>query len=457
MPFLIAHIVLCLGLVGISWIHGLPFLEAGRPIEDIHYQLNPASVIATSLLALLVFNSLILFLRRERLSISRRFAVGLAVLCSCSLPMNSGDFFSYVQFARLFGLYGLSPYTTPYGAIHDDYLSFTWFNDTTNYGPLAHLGALPAAWMSALNPYLGFVVLKLTWLLLGLLAIFLLRRIERASKQSDNSLLFLFALNPLWLVEVFINGHNDIIAVALLLLLIDSIWRKKTDLIFLAGAALPLFKLPLGVVPAFLALFFGCKREWRKAGAIVFITSIGLGGFVFLLGGLDALAVFLRKSAPLTAHSLLGRMAWLAENLNVDLRLSPEWAFFVDSLPFVGGLLMLATVIGVAVRAARDPHRQAAMIHGLGVVMLSLAFFWGTQFWPWYGLWVLPFTVSLWDRIGFRALSLGLGFAGLATLTPFYWRSLGAGPSIDALGLLWVGLPFLVLIAVLANRPWRSA
>lgn len=436
---LILHFIFLAILVTLSWFHGLPYLEAERYIADIQYSTDWTSHAYLAALLGMCVNYFFMMSRRFKTPSEesvRRWTWAFMILGICSLPANTGDFFSYIEFGRLILVHDINPYVQGYSAVKDPYSSYTWFGLPTNYGPLTLASFLPAAYFSQISAAAGFIALKATWLAFASLCLWVLKKFNGWDRWF-----LLFVTHPLWLVEVLINGHNDVIAVFLIL---ASAWalrfgREKT--LFAFSGALSIFKLPLGIVPAFLALDLLKRRRWKSFFQLSAFVSALVGLILLAIGDETAIRGFLGGSAPLTIHSFPGRIAWVIQTFfPVEQSI---WANVIQALPLIGAAGLVASLISAVF------FSQAESIKKIGWLLILLGYLWGTQYWPWYGLWALPSVIVV-RETRFLAIFSGIVFSGYTMYSNYYWEILFRSQKNDAqlVESLYILIPTFAFVAL---------
>jgi hypothetical protein len=450
---ILLQLALSLALVIISWIHGWPDISNHHSIQDIEYSHGILSTVYFSCLALFCINYVYILYRdlpKTSAQSAWRASLIASVVASFGLVLNTGDFFSYLQFARLWSIYGLNPASEVYSSVHDSYSSFVWFQDTSNYGPLSHLVLFPAAWLSELSIPLGLIAVKMTWLGLGLLCLFQLKTFFDLKNLAGRRWFLAFSLNPFWLLEVFINAHNDILIVLFLLLLGIQLLKNPSSTWKTAfyASLLPLIKLPLGIVIAYLSFTVAWRKKGRSLLIYLSAGSLALSALFLFLGNSSAVLKFFKGSMPLSSQSFIGRIGWLLQTFEGPTVVGPIMAQIVPLLGVLGAsfILLLLAVVSFSERKTQAPLR------GLSWCLWSLVYLIGTQFWPWYALWILAFAI-LWQNETFFKFYLINSFASLIIYSSAYWQVLLNPPSdIIAAWPLFIPILGLILSLLVAFR-----
>ena len=204
----------------------------------------------------------------------------------CLWPVTSKDVFVYMAEGRMVAQGGLNPYLHTYAEFNTDSL-FTkivtpWtYNHTSVYGPFFILISAGLTWLGGGNLFLNLFLFKLFFVLLNIACGFLIYKIS-----SNEQIFFLYAWNPLILLEFAANGHNDIITIFFLLFSIFFLTKKQTNRNYLWPYTLLLFStltkyLTLPLLPIF-ALFTSKFYKTNKEKFIYLAKLVSITLLVFL-------------------------------------------------------------------------------------------------------------------------------------------------------------------------------
>lgn len=226
-------------------------------------------------------------LKKKQLSLDNvKTLIGVTVVILLfSYPaMLSYDIFNYIATAKVSFFYHENPYVImPMEFINDPLLLFMHAaNKTALYGP---------SWISlAVIPYvLGFGNFLLTLLNFKIfIAVFYLITVSLIWKISKNlESIFLFALNPLVIIETLISGHNDIVMMffalfALYLVIKNKIWQ---GFIFLIIAILIKYAT-LFLAPIFIFILYKILKNQKINWEYIFYLSYLFMMAIFFLSPL---------------------------------------------------------------------------------------------------------------------------------------------------------------------------
>jgi hypothetical protein len=282
-----------------SLLPGLPDTALTEPLGSSLYATPALALGAVMLWLALGYVAALVLLGRDLGDLPRAtwVVVGSALVFQLTLAFLPGllsqDVFSYVAYGRLAAAYDLNPYIWPPSVIPRDavvpWVAEVWRTYTSPYGPLwvdvqwamARLTgdesiADQAMAFRLLANVLLLANLALLWRLLGCL-LPLTRRDRCASLAA-------LAWNPLVLLEVSTNAHNDVLMVTFTLLALLLLARSSTGL--LAGASLTLgalVKYLSGIGLVWLAVALAARpasgrRRALRPGGLVVVSLMLLAG-----------------------------------------------------------------------------------------------------------------------------------------------------------------------------------
>ena len=339
-------------------------------------------------------------------------------------PITANDLFRYVLRARIWAVYGASPMLAPPDAFpKDPYLPFAgefgaW---VSGYGPLWELMAqVPVRLLGATEMVGGSVSLKILVLLCYLacavlLGWFVKPHVTLGSGNASVTVLVFFAWNPLVLMQVMGNGHNDMVLMLFLVLGIAwwqrGHWWATTLALALAVAA----KAPaLLVIPLFVVALAREQAAWRQR-------------IPKLLGaGAIGLVVIYLCYAPLGPLNQIFQDVWntitkgLGPVLAASNTLNTAWAW-------------LTTQLGFAPLSSNTPPGLGAMLTTRrGFAIASAVRMTLREITPWDVAETLPRTTARYIFFGFYAWTLvqvwrkKLNFVTAGFLVYFYELMFGA-------------------------------
>jgi hypothetical protein len=196
---------------------------------DFGYNRRQDSWLVYLFLIILLFLFHYLFISRNKKLIISPFTIALVIggILLFSYPFLSADFFSYIFYARITTLYFKTPYTNIPGDFYlDPWLRFTqWTGHNSLYGPVFFLISLVPSFFGFAKLLPTFLLFKLVAAGFYLLAVWLFQKINK--KWA-----LVFATSPLVIIEGLVNGHNDLIAVSLVIAGIYYFSKKNN---FLSG------------------------------------------------------------------------------------------------------------------------------------------------------------------------------------------------------------------------------
>jgi alpha-1,6-mannosyltransferase len=316
-------------------------------------------------------------------SLSPRVVIGaiaaLIALCTLAPPILSADLFSYVAYARMGALHGLSPYVHgPVVIKHDAVYPFThWVFTKSVYGPVftltsyafAPFGLTATLWgLKALEGLAAGVLVAATW--------------GTARRLGRDPLLpaMVVGLNPVVLLYGVGGGHNDVLMLALAMA--GVLWVVAGREASGAGAlaASVAVKASTAIVAPFMLL--GAARRDR-----------------LLKGGLLAAAVIAAVGFAVFGTHVIGFLVQLEKHQSLSSTSSwPETlSGLFGKIPAVGAIGRVVFGIGLVGLLWATWRGRIHWIAGAGWAILLLAV---TSPWllAWYTFWPLPFAAVSDDR-----------------------------------------------------------
>lgn len=243
------------------------------PLQNLGWYQRPLATVIFVVLSLL-FIAAYLFLIRRRLS--WRWLVAVAVLGISAYPMFSYDLFNYLFNAKMVWIYQANPHVqTAIEFSADPMLRF--MQNIHTPAPYAY------GWTAAsLLPGLAWFSTKFTlafWAMKTFIAAFwlgqlwILRQLVNKLFPKESWRFWLFALNPLMLVETLINGHNDVVMMFLALL---SYWfllhSKKIKSILLLLLSISIKYVTVVLLPVFTFHLRGGKLDIPLWASVALLT-----------------------------------------------------------------------------------------------------------------------------------------------------------------------------------------
>lgn len=297
---------------------------------------KPLYVGAIVALHLVYFGALIFAIRRARREESdarseKRQALIVwvaggvcALILLWSYPLFSQDVFDYLFHTHEWVAYGASPFTHVPAQFSFDplYPYVSWTQAPSPYGPVWIYLTAALSWLAGENLFANLVLFKLlsvaSYLGSTLLLFLILDRFMPRYRLAGT---FLFALNPLVLMEFGGSGHNDIVMLFFAMLAAWLVVNRRFGLGLASLTASALVKIvTIFLFPIFLAFVWrrlverkgnGITHDARNGGrsfvstiqnspllalALYLLLSVALAGCLYLpiWEGLDSMA-FLRR------------------------------------------------------------------------------------------------------------------------------------------------------------------
>jgi hypothetical protein len=184
---------------------------------------------------------------------AKKIICAVYILLALSYPFTSYDLFNYIMTAKVTFKYQENPYITmPTEILNEPGLAYTRAaNKTALYGPMFIAVTYVPYKIGGGNIWQTIIMYKLMMSAFGIGLVWMIWKISKSVQSA-----LWFGLNPLVLLELAANGHNDVImmlpAIAGVTLLVSSSVRKK----IWSWALLVLSILVKGVTAFLIPLFF---------------------------------------------------------------------------------------------------------------------------------------------------------------------------------------------------------
>ncbi len=398
-----------------------------------------------------------------------RRALGVSGLLALPLlfvyPVFAIDMLMYGVRSRLWLFHGANPFLVPPSAVPDEPwagLCGEWITATSGYSPLWEVIALLPAVVAGSERFLVHLMgLKVLAGLAYLADVWLLTRVLRAIYGEAGLVRLLYvAWNPLVLLELVGNGHNDGLMLTFVLLAVWFVLQKQDVVAHVALAAAVLVKVtPVFLWPLLWLWGMTARATWqeraRYTAAVALILGITAGVFALFLWPDPSPWQALRESdsSSRTLQTLAILAAAAAHVPHAYTRVQTAFR-----IVFVALYVALAVWLWRRSRGATsEDERVTALIHAwLAALALAVLVF-ASNWRPWYTTWLLmlaalsPSAAWLW---GVYTLSI------TAATGDVYWTNVRwtFTPRLSPLVAHLVGVPYVfgipIACAIRAGR-WK--
>lgn len=375
------------------------------------------------------------------------WTAGAALALMAVVPFHSRDIYGYINRGAQQAFYDLNPYIFTVEDLpnwHQDLMFHDhWINNPCPYGFFFALLAKGICLLSGHHFFASFLLFKgfnvlthlaTTW------AVFAASRRWQHPRPWFNA--YLYGLNPLMLLQMIGNGHNDLLLGLTLMASVVMITDRERS-----WMALPMLMLSVMTKYAAIAalpwlLSYSLKqKDWRglALGSLLSIAGFGLLALPFV----SDLQAFpwdrMVDNAGLTQHSLHSMLCrtvfYLAKGF-------PAMAPWVEParLGFKGALYVIALILysDLWLRAIRRPDglTPGKLAAGVASGMMLLLLVASSKFNVWYLGMVFPLLLLLDETARLRRF--GLLLAGVQLLAFTALENLHIGNVLFLLVLPWV-------------------
>lgn len=404
----------------------------------------------------------------------RAFVFASAVLFGLTLifvyPVFAIDMLFYAVHSRLWLLHGANPLLVPTANFPQDpwiSLKGEWLNTTSGYSPLWEVVALVPGFIAGAERFLLHVLgLKIIALLAYLADVLLLDRLlARLWPEERGWRLLYFAWNPLVLLELVGNGHNDGLMITFMLLALLWVAQGRDVASHVALALSVLIKVtPLFLWPLLYLWGLARRPTWRAR----FAYTLAVAGMVALTVGVFALflwpdptawQVFHESESAGRSPQALGILAAMATG-----HLARPYTTVQNAFHTLFGLLYLGALVWAARcfwqlghREQADRERTITLVRGWVLVLALLIAIFSSNWRPWYTTWLLALAPLL-SSSAWQGGILTLSFTALVgdlfwTNVRWRFREFLTPVIAHVIGVAWVfGMPVVVSQLIIRDR-----
>ena len=312
-----------LGLAELLYLsfYGLKALSLRLGVENLFFKDNRIfGLFILIFIALFFLYKSTLKLVTEETSFKTLFICSIVINFSFLFIWNlsTDDFYTYIFRFRLLPKYGANPYLVPYDAFPNDafysLIKTYWSRETTIHGPVFMLFGSLLSYLGGDSLFRNIYLFKLVFIALNISSGYLIYKITASVKSF-----FLYAFNPLVLFELSLNGHFDVLMIAILLGGLYLIAKRKTWLNQALGTILLFVSILTKYMILIVVPLYSLLALRKVAGVkdrIWFIITIMVGS---LLVSVLALYPFEERFEIFDRVSRIARARLLGPSLGISL------------------------------------------------------------------------------------------------------------------------------------------
>ena len=310
----------------------------------------------------------------------------ISIIFMLTLPTLSSDIYYYIGDSWLSAKYGENPYYTSVNdlqnqGINDTILQNTgyWKTTTSVYGPLWNFIAKILVTLSFGNITIALYIFKIAALITHLGLCYLIYKLTNSTKN-----VLIYGLNPLVLVELLSNVHNDIYLILFVFLSLYFIIKKKNIyLAILAMSCSIAIKYSTVLIVPFLLLYYFKEEKMGKKLAYCIISGLSIILLVVIM--------YMPYYKDLTIFTnMLVQNEKFSQSIRLFLfqNLSNKFSKIIGdiSLP-IFAIIYVGLIIKLLIKNEKDFGK---IINSYNWIMLAFIFLILTNFQKWYILWLLP-------------------------------------------------------------------
>lgn len=339
-----------------------------------------------------IFSILYLVILKEEKNIFKNkkeiflFILIISFIFILMLPIFSSDIFYYIGDSWIASKYEKNPYYTTVedlqrDGINDEILSNTgyWKNTVSVYGPLWNSISKLLVSFSFGNVTIALFIFKITFLLVHLINCYLIYKITQ-----DNKYVLMYGINPLILIELLSNVHNDIFLLLFIYLALFFLIKQKNIFFMTIFIAMSIaIKYTTVLLVPFILIYYFKDYKLLKRISFCFLSGISIIGIVIILymPYYRDITVFTNMLVQGTKYSQSLMLIALGKLNNNTFKM------ITDNIMIVFGILYLAIIIKMLLQKELKIEK---MFKGYNAIMLFFIFIVLTNFQTWYISWLIP-------------------------------------------------------------------
>jgi len=319
--------------------------------------------------------------------------LGASACLLLTYPGQSTDIADYSFRAHMLVHLGKNPLTTPPSAVipFDSYPYLSWYRVVDPYGPVWHwlAGGLHAlVGDDVLANFLAFKFLAI--IATGASGVFIYAILRQIASSYAVAGLALWLWNPLVLNEGALNGHNDLVMVAIMLAGLWLMLGRHATVGVVTLVVAGLVKVSAWILLPVVFVWLLRQRGWRHGLAVIALASCAGGLLVFLayapFGGWALLPEMLKD------RSWWPTGTWTAAAFYA-LRDGLHWPHDTVVGWVIGSVTLLFGIIAMILMVKIRDLRACAW--SVVLAYLLVASHW---FQPWYATWLVALAAIAIDR-----------------------------------------------------------
>jgi hypothetical protein len=375
---------------------------------------------------------------------SRKIFFYSAILFSVAglcLPNDSSDIYGYIARGAQQVFFNQNPYQEVVSSVEGwrqniFFTNMLWENNPAPYGPLFMLLCRGIVFISFDNFWISLFLFKLInvisffILVKVLMILFNSKNLDSVTETTASSyfgskqLLLVLLFNPLFLMEIAWNGHNDILMCLFICISFLCMQKNKFGLALLMMLIATLIKyLSIILIPLILIAAFKYSSNIKKL-----FSSLSCAGLISLL--ITAFSIIhyrlleidhsrFQENLTLSHKSLFSSLNAISQGLfKFSLTSEAKYVFFTAFIIFAVYLYVKFLFIhsSISQESPRiDNYSETLfqeLLNNAFLLMMGLILFTSPKFHSWYLLGFLPF-----GFISFPGISLALSFTHLLSFT----------------------------------------
>jgi hypothetical protein len=391
------------------------------------------------------------WLAQRQRSATLLLVVGFAAIFALQALMlpsfHSKDLYCYVNLGWSQVRYALNPYVHPIADLsdlrHDSMITPVWLYNPCPYG---FLFARFTRW-TAIVGHGRFRLTLLSFQIVNVIAYAIIAWLIVATRvrmrlPEDDSALYLFLWNPLVILLLLADGHNDILMSLAAVLAVYAGARGRWVLVIPLLALGVLTKYSTAVIIPFALIEMLFRRRLTEL-----ILSAAIAAGVLLWSATPYIADYRNFQLAAIAGNLFSTVNSLESVLYYPIeaafsRIPALRATLPDAHEILIGLIASLGLTTLILQIIRYARRWSGSMHEFVANALFAQFLvsgvLATKFYPWYVGSFFPLALLLDDGYWLRNLTIFVSLSGLLTLTPIGQAHIINYLSMIGVPILWV-------------------
>ena len=332
------------------------------------------------------------------------FIIIVSFIFMMILPYLSSDIYYYIGDSWLCSKYHQNPYYTTVkdlqdNGINDEILNNTghWKYTTSIYGPVWNAISIGLVSLSFGSVTAALFIFKIASLLIHICNCYIIGKLTKGKKY-----ILLYGLNPLILIELLSNVHNDIYLILFFLLSLYFLIKKKNIYLTVLFLVLSItIKYSTVLIIPFILLYY-----FRKESIFKRLCYCSIAGVIIVLCTILLYMPFYRDISIFT--NMLVQDGKFTQSIMALLMVKmKDYQFVFNVINHIKlPILAIMYLVMLVKMLLRKKLSFKYVMNSYNIIMLMFIIFCLTTFQKWYVLWLIP--TIIWKNKYMRYFILNL-------------------------------------------------